>query len=232
MNTPAFLLLLLAFALSILGSRALAPGLVCPQPDPYPKSYWRDMIPASWGFTGTFNVSGVVMDASFNKLAEINGDFLQYYVPKTKRYIAQYFIRDQGVPDLLMEMTFSPLLSDKTSPNNAYCLVFNPRDLVPYYVQGTPITDQFFYTTYYHRNDTGTGTFGDVAETEYFFFNEFGNALLPQKWRENPTLGKWASNQRYLLAKQRLASSRCARLDQLGFWDTKFSSTSRAKTNC
>lgn len=63
------------------------------------------------------------------------------------------------------------------------------------------------------------------------YFNEFGNALIPQKWRENPTLGKWASNQRYLLAKQRLASSRYARLDQLGFWDTKFSPTSRAKTN-
>jgi hypothetical protein len=63
------------------------------------------------------------------------------------------------------------------------------------------------------------------------YFNEFGNALIPQKWRENPTLGKWASNQRYLLAKQRLAPSRYARLDQLGFWDTKFSSTSRAKTN-
>jgi hypothetical protein len=63
------------------------------------------------------------------------------------------------------------------------------------------------------------------------YFNEFGNALIPQKWRENPTLGKWASNQRYLLAKQRLAPSRYARLDQLGFWDTKFSPTSRAKTN-
>lgn len=63
------------------------------------------------------------------------------------------------------------------------------------------------------------------------YFNEYGNALIPQKWKENPTLGKWASNQRYLLAKQRLDPSRYARLDQLGFWDTKFSSTSRAKAN-
>lgn len=63
------------------------------------------------------------------------------------------------------------------------------------------------------------------------YFNEFGNALIPQKWRENPTLGKWASNQRYLLAKQRLAPSRYARLDQLGFWDTKFSSTKAKPTD-
>jgi hypothetical protein len=63
------------------------------------------------------------------------------------------------------------------------------------------------------------------------YFHQYGNALIPQKWKPNPTLGKWASNQRYLLAKQRLPQSRYARLELLGFWDTKFFTSTSSRSS-
>jgi hypothetical protein len=66
--------------------------------------------------------------------------------------------------------------------------------------------------------------FYELAE----YHQRFNNSLVPQKWKENPTLGKWASNQRALEARNGMMRGRYERLASLGFWDTKYTPT-RAK---
>ena len=61
------------------------------------------------------------------------------------------------------------------------------------------------------------------------FFNEllaykekFGNCNVPNRWKENTSLGGWVANQRTYYKQRRLTKSRIERLTQIGFdWKTK-----------
>lgn len=173
MNTAQLLCLLSLLSVIALQASALtvAPGFVCPEPAAYPKGYLADLLPAAWTLTGTLDVDGhVLVDTTgrfaFQEIGNITGKFLQYYIKSTGIYFAQYYVDIEGAPFLLMNMTFSPL------DNGEHCLIFSPFALVPYYVHGHQASDRFFYTTHYHSKNGGTGSFGSVAESEFFFVDD------------------------------------------------------------
>jgi len=47
--------------------------------------------------------------------------------------------------------------------------------------------------------------------------NRFGDCIVPMRWKENPKLGSWVSNQRTNYRTGKLSSDRIRRLDELGF---------------
>jgi hypothetical protein len=52
--------------------------------------------------------------------------------------------------------------------------------------------------------------------------NKYGNCDVPQKWKENPSLGKWVSDQRKKWRDKTLATERVKRLEQIGIiWQPK-----------
>ncbi|SMQ86975.1 Superfamily II DNA or RNA helicase [Bacillus sp. OV166] len=54
------------------------------------------------------------------------------------------------------------------------------------------------------------------------FRNETGHCLVPHRYKENPSLGRWAGTQRNDYIKDKLSQGRIERLNELGFvWEVK-----------
>ncbi|MFM9968427.1 MAG: helicase associated domain-containing protein [Burkholderiales bacterium] len=61
---------------------------------------------------------------------------------------------------------------------------------------------------------------GNSALVEYKQIN--GHCNVPQKWKENPSLGKWVSDQRKKWREKSLKPMYVKRLNKLGFvWQPK-----------
>lgn len=173
-------IILVGFALFAIISASLAfpSGLNCPDPKPYPKFFLDSLWSGPNGYLGTTLIQGYVMvdttgEFDFAKVASINGTFLQYYSKVIGTYVMEMYINLFGQQVKVMEAPFSLLERNPFNRFGEFCMVSDPKSAMPGYVEGLPITDKFFYNTYY--NDTRGKSFGNIEQSEYFFFDETRN---------------------------------------------------------
>jgi len=70
--------------------------------------------------------------------------------------------------------------------------------------------------------DPFTADWEALFQSLVVFKENQGHCRVPQRWSENPELGRWVSTQRGVYKKGKLSAERVARLEALGFvWDRK-----------
>ncbi|AEQ33398.1 hypothetical signal peptide protein and DUF5881 domain-containing protein [Megavirus chiliensis] len=157
---------------------AMAPGLKCPPPKAYPEDLLDNLWSGPQAYQGTTRVRGSVQidttgEFDFVKVANITGTFLQSYCKEIGSYFSEYYIDIEGVPVLVLNITFTLLEDDKLSQYNSYCTKYTPGSTE--YIEATPVNNKFFYTTY-HNTDIIRGpqpkfNFGDITQSEFFFLD-------------------------------------------------------------
>jgi hypothetical protein len=176
----------LAFALLVAMAPSTAHGLtnelVCDRSAIVrnPKPYMDLMLPGPKIYNGVHKVEAYIFEVdpiNFKQTAigEFSGTFVQFYDTTLGTYVSEYYINIGGADVLAATMYFVQRQTDKSVYTNDFCLAYEPDDLAPEYQRITPMADNLFLGTYYHKriasNGGITGPYGLVGRHEWFFID-------------------------------------------------------------
>jgi hypothetical protein len=171
----AVVLLVVLAASDASGATTYPPDLQAPPITHNPKAYLDIIWPGPRLYNGRSKVDGRVFtvsrDFQFVEVGRVAGTWVQYYSRQLGTYACEYLMDLGGGVDVkVADLTFNQLRPNEFTRSTEFVLEFTPDDLAPDYVQGTPVADNMFYSTYLYR-DRAHGPVGMGSRTEFFYFD-------------------------------------------------------------